>query len=248
MNLLKFINRGKSTGVGVVSGVVTLFAVALALAIAIPIIQSISITGNVNSATSYLEGQGYWVLASDSSLWDAGEFPLVTFALRPSLDYTRIVGNAKPTKVIRGVAQGFSFPIYASDDEELYFDCHVPTHYDEVSNILVHVHGWLDTANTDKNFQFALDWEHVSFTADVVPSTNNTVLIETDTGTVSQYQTFNIIFPIDYNIDGADIITSDDCLYFRLRRIAASVDEIAGEFVVCHIGVVFQRDKLGEVL
>lgn len=252
--------------------IVTLMAmvlmVVLIVTVATPVISSIGLSGNLGSSISFLEDRGYWVLASGSSLdnhlipsedatYDIGStgsswrnayfetiyFSPVSYALRPSLDLTRILGTGKPTKVTQGVAQGFSFPIYAPD-EELYFDCHVPNQYDEASNIMVHAHGWIDTANTNKKFKFTLEWEHVSFTTDTVPNTTNNVSTEISTGTADQYQTFNIMFPIDYDIDGTDIITTDDCLYFRLRRVAASTNEISGEFVICHIGVVFQRDKL----
>lgn len=231
-----------STVTGLAGLMMTLLFMVLVVFVSTPIIQSIGLSGNTDNSIGFLEGQGYIVLASGASSWN----PSVSYALRPSLDYSRILGTSKPTKITRGVAQGFSFPVYAADQEELYFDCHVPGHYDEASNIMLHIHGWLDTANTDKNFNFLLEWEHISFTADVVPNTDNNVFTETNTGTASQYQTFNLMFPIDYDIDGTDVITDDDCLYFRLRRAAASVDEIAGEFVICHIGVVFQRITIGE--
>ena len=169
---------------------------------------------------------------------------LVTIELRTSLDYSRILGNSKPTKITRGLAQGFSLPIYSADDEELYFSLCVPNRYDEASDITVHVHGWLDTANTDKNFQLRLEWEHISV-GDIVPVTSNEVNVETDTGIASQFQCFEISFTINYDIDTPDNIIADDMLAMRLYRIAASENEMAGEIVISHIGVVFRRDKLG---
>jgi len=40
---------------------------------------------------------------------------------RPSLEISRVVGVNKPTIVYRGIFRGFSLPIYASDNEELFF-------------------------------------------------------------------------------------------------------------------------------
>lgn len=168
-----------------------------------------------------------------------------TMEFRPTLHYTRILGTTKPTRVTRGIVEGFSMPLYIAD-EELYFDLHVPSRYDGASDIMVHVHGYLDTANTNKDFQLQLEWEHATFPIDAIPDTDNNVAVDTATGTASQYQTFSIVFTVDYDIDGGDTVTSADCLYFRLRRIATGGDEIAGEFVVCHIGVEFQVDKVGD--
>lgn len=168
-----------------------------------------------------------------------------TVDFRPVLSLARILGTAKPTKVTRGVVEGFSLPIYNADDEELYFDLHVPCTYDEASDVLVHVHGYLDTANTNKDFQLQLEWEHATFPTDLIPNTDNDVAVDTNTGTASQYQTFMINFTIDYDIDGGDALECMDCLYFRLRRIATGGDEIAGEFVVCHIGIEFTSNKIG---
>lgn len=164
--------------------------------------------------------------------------------LRPDLDYTRILGTGQPTRVTRGVCDGFSLPTYAAN-EELFFNICVPDRYDEASDIVIHIHGWLDTANTDKNFQLQMDWEHHS-DDDVVPNTSNLITVETPTGTAAQYQAIHVVFTIDYDIDGVDIIANDDELNFRLRRIAASIDEIAGEVVVSHLGVDFRCNKIGK--
>jgi len=164
--------------------------------------------------------------------------------IRPELDQARTIAPGKPTRVSRGVYRGFSLPIYAAD-EDLFFDICVPQRWNGTSDITVHVHGWLDTANTDKKFQLCIDWEHITVGTDVVPNTSNTVPVETSTGTAAQYKTFEVSFVIDYNIDGGDDIAYDDDLAFRLYRIAATGDEIAGEFVVKHAGVIFQRDKMG---
>lgn len=169
----------------------------------------------------------------------------VYIELRPSLDFATLIALGKPTVVYRGVVRGYSMPVYAADNEELFFTECVPQRWDAISDILVHVHGYLDTANDTKNFQLQLAWEHFTPGTDVVPNTSNTVPVETPTGVAAQYQSFKVEFTVDYDIDTPDNVSWDDNLSFRLRRIAASANEIAGEFVVTHIGVIFRRDKLG---
>lgn len=163
----------------------------------------------------------------------------------PQLDFSRIVGNAKPTKVTQGVVQGFSFPVYNSDDEEIYLICDVPDWYDEVSDPVMHLHCYLDTANNTKNFKMQIEWEHYTVGTDTVPATSNTVQVETATGNASQYQSFEVEFTVDYDIDGGDTLVVEDEIAVRVRRIAASANEIAGEVVVTQIGCKFRKDKVG---
>lgn len=168
-----------------------------------------------------------------------------TFELRPDMDFATVQAHGKPTWVRRGVVGGFSLPVYAAN-EELFTSIHVPFRWDGVSDIEVHIEGYLDTANTGKKFQLRVAWENVTCGIDVVPATSNDVDVELDTGTAAQYQSFHTHFIIDYDIDGAgNEIIASDCLYLRLYRIAASSNEITGEFVITHIGVRFNRDKLG---
>jgi len=169
---------------------------------------------------------------------------LYQLEFRPTLDFTRITGPGQPTMVTRGIVDGFSLPTYAAN-EELFYNICVPNRYNEASDIRVHVDCYLDTANTDKNFQLQLEWEHFTI-GDLVPNTINTLTVETPTGTAAQYKSFQVLFTLDYDIDGADVVSIDDKLNFRLCRIAASSDEIAGEVVVTHVGVLFLCDKIGD--
>ena len=169
------------------------------------------------------------------------------FEVRPDLDCSRIVGLGAPTHVERGIYSGYSLPIGGANEELLFVIC-VPTKYNEASDVLAHADVWLDTANTGKKFQLELEWEH--FPDDgIVPATSNAVDVETDTGTAAQYQHFHMDFVIDYDIDGpGNEIKPDEQLALRLSRIAAASDEIAGEVVVMHLGVVFTCNKLGEIV
>jgi len=163
---------------------------------------------------------------------------------RPDLDPTKLSVNAKPTPVERGIVLGYSLPLYAADEELFYSIC-VPSRWDGESNIHVHIYGWLDTGQDEAAdaVNLSLEWEHFTI-GDAIPSTNNTIYNETVVGTAAQYTSFQFDFTIDYDIDVGDAILTDDQLAFRLYRVAAG-HEMAGELVVCHAGVIFRCDKLG---
>jgi len=167
----------------------------------------------------------------------------VYFELRPDLDFETVRANGAPTRVVRGLVKGFSLPTY-SVGEELFLEAHVPDRWDNASDILLHIHCYLDTANTDKNFNLQMSWVHYT-DGDVVPSGSHDLTVETPTGIAVQYQSFHISYTIDYDISPADPMSSSDELHLRLRRLDASADEIAGEVVITHVGLVFLRDKLG---
>lgn len=168
----------------------------------------------------------------------------VYFELRPDLDFESVRANGKPTQVGRGVIKGWSLPIYSNDNEELFFGTHTPHRWDGASDILIHIHCYLDTANDGKNFNLQLSWMYFT-NDDVIPGTSHNITMERATGAAAQYQSFHLEGVIDYDIAPEDILKSSDELHFRLRRLAASENEIAGEIVVTHIGLVFLRDKLG---
>ena len=171
---------------------------------------------------------------------------LVYFELRPDLDRGTIIGQGKPTQVTRGIYTGYSLPVYSADNEELYNDMCVPGRYDEASDIIVHLYCWLAGAEDTKNFKLQLSWEHYTPGTDIVPATSNDVEVQTATGaSAAQFQSYVVPFTIDYDIDTPDDIIGDDIIGMRLRRIAATANECAGEIVINHLGVIFRRDKLG---
>lgn len=171
----------------------------------------------------------------------------VWLEFRPDTDFETVRALGIPTWVLRGVFGGFSLPIYAPN-EEMHFDICVPSRWDEGSDIYVHFDVWLDTAQdaADDSFRLQLAWENRDPDAGVVPNAPITVEVETTTGICPQYSCFQPTFLIDYD-GGARTIENDDNLAFRLRRIAVVAgNEIAGEVVVDHIGVIFRCDKLGD--
>lgn len=208
---------------------------------AIIILCSTSLLGCLESSpideTMYLGADPPIILVEDG---------LVYLEFRPDLDFTTITALGKPTWVTRGAFGGFSLPIYVGgQNEELFFNMCVPNRYDGVSDGYIHIHCYLDTANTDKNFNLEVGWNYFTAVENTVPDTFYTITSETATGTALQYQSFQIDLPIDYDVRPDDTLTWDDNMGFRLRRIDASADETAGEIVITHFGVIFRRDKLG---
>ena len=176
---------------------------------------------------------------------------LATIRLRPELDSNEIRVNAVPDEVTipeGGVYKGYSLPVWSApaEHEELYFRQNLPRRWDEASDITASVIAVIDTANTDKKFRLQLAWEHFA-KGGVVPATSNIAdLVEKDTGTAVQYQSFICDFTIDYDIDGAgNELKYGEVLTARLRRVAASADEITGEVVIIDWYAQYRRNKLG---
>ncbi len=165
--------------------------------------------------------------------------------LRPYIEIGKIAQNTKPTIVARGVSKGYSLPVFNSDDEEIFMCVCVPRRWDGSSDPILVLPVYLDTANTGKNFKLRVSWEHYDPDGDVVSDSSNDVDVETATGTAAQYKSFKINFTINYDIDGAgNEIATYHRLCCRIRRIAASADEIAGEVVVGPPVIKFLRDKI----
>jgi len=173
------------------------------------------------------------------TLLTTSRYDSVTFPIQVS----RVIASGKPTQVTLGLFRGFSLPTYAADEEVFSCIC-VPRTWIGTSNLAVYVGGWLDTANTDKNFNLQVSWEHWTY-GDTVPATTHDVPVETATGTAAQYKSFKIAFTIDYDVDTPDDLLTGDAIAIRIRRLAASADEIAGEFVVEGAVLVYQVGSFG---
>jgi len=166
--------------------------------------------------------------------------------LRPGLDVAPAISHTKPTWVQRGVFGGWSHPVYNDDNEELFFNLCTPQRWTEDTDIIIHVHCYLPSANDAKNFNLSIAWEHCNANEnDTVPDTSNVVFTEMTTGDDEAYTSYALSFTIDYDIDDPNVLIPDENIGFRLYRTAASADEIAGEVVILHAGAVWQRNKMG---
>ena len=245
--------RGQVSLKLLITGIVVVVFVAMVA----PLIFSMVGMVDTQKCLSLLDSQGYILYADPQGVLHAkkielSESPPILLTgsarswieFRPDLDPTKLAVNAKPTMVERGIAVGYSLPLYAAD-EELFYQICVPNRWDNASDIHVHLHGWLDTAQDEAAdaVNLTLEWEHFTV-GDVVPDTNNSVITEVVTGIASQYTVYQFNFTIDYDIDAGDAILADDEIEFRLFRTASS-HEMVGEVVICHVGVIFRCDTIG---
>ena len=172
-------------------------------------------------------------LVGDGKVW---------IELRPELDFDIIKKNAVPVSYERGIFTGFELPIYAADDQELFFEICVPDRWDGISITHVHLDVFLIGAqDAGDAFRMQVDYEHYDGGVDVVPATSTPIEVETETGALAAFQSYHIHF----DIPAGDML-GDDILAFRVRRIAV-VDgiEIDGNVVFNHAGVIFLFDKIG---
>lgn len=162
-----------------------------------------------------------------------------------SFDHTLIVAQGKPTEVSRGVHEGFSLPIYNSDDEELFTCGCVPLDWDGTTDPTFNIGCWLDTANNDKDFSLQVSINCLG-NSDTIPATTNDFKIETNTGNADQYQFFIVQIPFT-GAAGLGCAPSN-AFGLRVRRVAvaeAGAEEIAGEVVVKGVGIKYKINKLG---
>jgi len=128
-------------------------------------------------------------------------------------------------------------------DDRLYTSCYASDTiwFFRGETASVNIHVWLTNAQAGATDAFRLEIEHAAFTPndDTVPNTSDSWVKEKITGVAAQYQTYKLHFPIDMTgVEG------DDSLAFKITRVASS-DEIAGEVVIQHVGILFKCDKLG---
>ena len=187
-------------------------------------------------------GSSYANFAADGELTLVGtakvlrQLPLV-------FQYRNITAQGKPTLVNVGNFYGFGLPVYNSDDEELFACQCMLGDWDGTSDPLVYIGGWLDTANTTKKFKLQISVETADFLGnDVVPATTNDYTIETTTGTWAQYTSFKIYITVDASVIGLAV---GQPLAVRVRRVAATGDEIAGEVVIEGALISYTADRLG---
>jgi hypothetical protein len=174
-------------------------------------------------------------------------------SMRPTLIANKIVKVGpdyyiKPTQVDYGASSGYSMPIYASDDEEIYFNELIAGRWDEASDIIVSVVGYLSAGeDVGDDFALQLSWANKSTSSGVFPSTTTDVEVRTniDTSRNAQYSIYKVDFTIDWDNGTPDILSSD-IFCGRLRRIAVGggYTEMSGEFVVQSIVVTYNVNKV----
>lgn len=150
----------------------------------------------------------------------------------------------KPTAVTIGANSGFSMPIYNSDNEELFFTTAIPRRWDGTTDPIITIYAHLgNTEDVGDKFKLQLSYTCNGSTG-AISATTNDIPIETTviTDRAAQYDTYAISFTIDHTK------LSALCEFkARLRRIAASVNEVSNEIIITSAYINFKRDKTGVV-
>ena len=170
-----------------------------------------------------------------------------TLILRPTFDVTPQIAQTKPTRVSLGLASVYSMPVYAADNEELFYRDIVPGRWDGVSNITFCVIAALSGAeDVGDKFNLQFSWEHQKI-GEPFKVTSNDVPVETTVlaDRAAQYDTYCVEFPINYDIDGSgDLILARQPLFGVLRRIAATTLEVTNEILITNWYVKYPVDKI----
>jgi len=176
-------------------------------------------------------------------------------SMRPTILTSKVVKVGQdyllvPTQVDYGATSGYSLPLYsAGNDEELYLNEYIAGRWDGASDIVVSVIGYLAIAATaNDDFKLQMSWSNKATASGVVLGTVTDVEVDTNIPDArkAQYSIFKVDFTIDWDVNDPDIIASD-AFYGRLRRIATAGTEFAGEFVVTHITIQYQVNKMFKI-
>ena len=148
------------------------------------------------------------------------------------LNIAKIAVNSKPTVDFCGIVSGYSLPVFNDDDEELYLSVFVPLYWAGDSDLSIKLRCHLKAANLNKKFKFEICWNHLPIGSAICEACH-VVVVEVDTGDAVELKSFEVEFPIPFDIDGAGHeVKTTERFVARLRRVAASSDEVTGEVVV----------------
>ena len=154
--------------------------------------------------------------------------------LRPSLNVFEVKKEAVITQGEVGVFFGYILPLWTAH-EELFLSQIAPGRWNEVSDIGIHMYVALGGAeDVGDRFQLRISWEHAPETG-VLPNTLHDVDVETTVlaGRAAMNDIYKVVFILDYDIDGGgNEVKPHELIGMRLRRIAATVNEVANDVMI----------------
>lgn len=201
---------------------------------------------------SYGSGSGYLTISGSGGIITLSGTSKRILTLRAEINVDEIKKQGVPDQVQIGAGEffGYSMPLYVADPnnhEELYFRENVPGRWDAASDIVFHVLCCLGALQTPgQKFQFQLSWNQVGAT-EIVPVTTHDTTYEVTLIDATQFATYAMTFTIDYDADVGDPIAIHDLLAARLRRVAASSNEMDGEPVILDWHTHYVVDKMFKV-
>ena len=168
--------------------------------------------------------------------------------MRPFLVLGKNTNPFKPTVVQYGAYSGYSLPIFAGDDQELFFNEYVAGRWDGASNLSISVIGYLSGAeDVNDDFNLTLEWACQPTGSGAISSGVTTTYQVTNiaTGRAAQYSMYKVDFPVDWDLPATDLAASQ-IFSARLYRTAVGAGnvEMTGNFVVCLVMIQYTVDKV----
>ena len=167
--------------------------------------------------------------------------------LRPALIQKASKFAGEPTEIYKGCNVGYSFPIWDSDNEELYFRTRIPVRWDGTTDPQFGlVTTSLGVEDIGDKYKFQLEWQTTAGigTSAMGDTTSNCVSEQTIiTGGTAAYSTYFIFFTIDAS-DATNPLVSGNMLQGRLRRIAATANDVTAEVGVWDWAVIWKTNKI----
>jgi hypothetical protein len=178
--------------------------------------------------------------------------PLVVgrrLSMRPAFVAGLIGVKVKPLTVEVGAYSMYSMPIYAADNQELFWRLQVPGRWDGASDIHYYLVCALSAAETENDdFQFRLDWANTPPGTGVLTSSTTTVDVPQNCGAghTAQYSTFKLDFTIVWNAPTPNVSVVD-VIAGRVRRIASGGTEVSNNIYIVDHWLTFTVDKIFKI-
>lgn len=162
----------------------------------------------------------------------------------PFLDENYANVKGVPTAIDRGLFKAYSFPIWetpAQQDEELSFRQRVSHSWDGVTcPWFVALTMPTGAEDVGDKYQFQMEWQAADL-GEIIPNT----VADTLTSEVTIVNTDAFYgYIIAFQVCAAKLVPGQN-IQWRLRRIAASANEVDNEVAVLHWDTRWRRNKLG---
>ena len=201
--------------------------------------NKISFKGYDNVEVASLDSDGKLILPSPlySTYWTSRT---------PFLDENNANDNGVPTQIERGLFKGYSFPIWtdpAQINEELNFRLRVPHRWDGTTKPwFVAITAISAAEDIGDKYKFQLEWQSEDV-ENVVPATiQETLTTEITVADGTAWYAEILAFELT-----ATTMVAGQNMQLRLRRIAASANEVANEPVIFHWDTRWKMNKIGSV-
>jgi len=164
----------------------------------------------------------------------------------PFLDENYSNDKSIPTMINRGLFRGYSMDIWetpAKPYEELLLKMRIPHTWDGITcPWFVAITATTGAEDIGDKYQFQMEWQSEDILHIIPDTIQETVTSEVTLTTTDAWYANIIAFECD-----CTTMVAGQNIQWRLRRIAASADEVTNEPVVFHWDTRWKMNKLGTV-